>query len=206
MLIICLATWMTKKPRGLSSMTLVSTKQAISFAALEKHTILRVENHRIVRYANDLRIPHTNQQVGVLFTAFKISAIELEERLSELPYVSEACVLSILDHEARELPAAVIRIEDGMDSQINLRRIRDDLSPTTEIYKLPVMLRILRAGEDLPRTLSGKAMKNKIREKYFQLSGYRPRDYAVPGVEVWDLRIDMKFIQNAGKIVATVPA
>ena len=90
-------------------------------------------------------------------------------------------------------------------------RLTSAISVTTsrqprKCTKLPVFLRVLRAGEELPRTLSGKVMKNQIREKYFQLSGYRPRDYAVPGVEVWDLRIDMKFIQNAGKIMATVPS
>ncbi|KAJ5900253.1 Nonribosomal peptide synthetases (NRPS) [Penicillium subrubescens] len=58
----------------------------------------------------------------VQFTAFKISTMELEYRLLALPYVSEACVLSILDYEAGELPAAVIRIKDGVECEITLRK------------------------------------------------------------------------------------
>lgn len=46
-------------------------------------------------------------------------------------------------------------------------------------------------------TSSEKARKNEIREKYFQLSGYRPTDYAVPGVEFYGNGVDSNFFANA---------
>jgi hypothetical protein len=195
-----------KKLRELPLTKTGFSKQEISFVVSEANTISRVENHTIVRSIHRSKMAYTHKSLGVQFTAFKISTMELEDRLLALPYVSEACVLSILDYEAGELPAAVIRIKDGVECEITLRKVRDDLSPTTELYKLPAVLRILAAGEELPRTLSGKAMKNQIRQKYFQLSGFRPRNYAVSGVELWDGQIDLKFIQNAGKIAGAISA
>lgn len=113
----------------------------------------------------------------------------------ELPYVSEACVLNVLDYEAQGLATALIRLRKSTlcqedHSKIDLRKIREDLSSTLELYKLPTMLRILRDGEELPRTDSEKVLKSKALEKFFHLSGYRPRDYCVEGVECWSTLVD----------------
>lgn len=124
-----------------------------------------------------------------------------ETRLLKLPYISEAYVLPIMDYEARELVAAVIRLKDEVSndvrSEVNLRKIRDDLALTTESYKLPRVLRVLQEGEKIPMTPSEKARKNEIREKYFKLSGYRPTDYTVPGVEFYRNEVDSNFFANA---------
>ncbi|KAJ5919116.1 acetyl-CoA synthetase-like protein [Penicillium verhagenii] len=125
-----------------------------------------------------------------------LSVLEMEQRLLNLPYVTEAHVLPIMDYEARELVAALIRLEPGHDG-INLEKIRADLSPTTESYKLPRVLRILQEGEITPVTGSEKSGKAQIREKYFKVAGYRPSDYAVPGVEFYGNETGHYFAQGS---------
>lgn len=106
-----------------------------------------------------------------------------------------------MDYEARELVAAVVRPKDAVSSdEVNLQKIRDDLSLTTEPYKLPWVLRVLQEGETIPMTASEKARKIEIREKFFKLSGYLSKDYAVPGVEFWGGEIDSTFFAKAKQL------
>jgi len=108
--------------------------------------------------------------------------LELEEHLLRLSYISEAHVLPVLDHETRGVAAALIRLNCG-NSDINLQRIHDDLSLGLERYKLPALLYILKAGEDVPRTASDKVLKAQALDKFFRIRGYRPREYCVDRVE-----------------------
>ena len=145
---------------------------------------------------------------GIRFSAFTVSVLEVEKRLVELPYISEAYVLPIMDYEARELVAAVIRLKKDVVSdknhpQVNLQKVRDDLSLTTEPYKLPRLLRILGEEDTIPFTASEKARRNEIRIKYFKLSGYRPRDYSVPGVEFCGNETGSQFLASANKVQPT---
>lgn len=119
-----------------------------------------------------------------------------------LPYISEAYVLSVLDYENQGLAAALIRLKkakeaEEMDLNIDLQKIREDLSLTLELYKLPAFLRILQADDEVPQTGSGKPLKKAILGKYFQISGYRDRDYAVHGVEIWSDRTDTTLQRRA---------
>ena len=107
-----------------------------------------------------------------------------------------------MNYEVRELVAAVVRLQAiGPDqkgaSEVNLHKIRQDLSSTTEIYKLPALLRILKSGEETPVTASGKPLKNKMREKFFQKSSDPRSTHAVPGVEFWESAVDLSFVLNA---------
>jgi malonyl-CoA/methylmalonyl-CoA synthetase len=131
--------------------------------------------------------------------------IELEKHLIDLPYIAEAYVLPVMDFEARELVAAVVRLENKVTSdeshpEVNLYKIREDLSSIVEPYKLPRLLRVLQEGETIPLTSSDKARKNEIRQQYFKLSGYRPRDYAVPGVEFFGNETGSQFLVEAKKL------
>jgi len=119
-----------------------------------------------------------------------------------LSYVSEAYVLPVLDYECQGLAAALIRLNRLGDEEINhpkiaLRKVREDLSLTLELYKLPAILRILEDGDELPQTASGKPLKKPILERYFQITGYRPRVYIVPGVEFWGDEIDKTMERRA---------
>jgi malonyl-CoA/methylmalonyl-CoA synthetase len=97
----------------------------------------------------------------------------------DLPYVANACVLGVPYHEARQLCGAVIQLRrDGAlsNSQVNLARIRADLAGVLAAYMPPVVLRILRDGEQLPRTDSGKPIKQRILSEFLgRPSGSQPR-------------------------------
>jgi malonyl-CoA/methylmalonyl-CoA synthetase len=143
-----------------------------------------------------------NLYVGIRFKHFKISIIELEQHLMKLPYVSEAHVLSVLDYECQGLAAALIRLTNSRERQdniadIDLRKVREDLSLTLELYKLPAFLRILTDEDEVPYTASGKPLKSQMLERYFQISGYCPRNYVVPGVEFWGSRGDLSVERRA---------
>jgi malonyl-CoA/methylmalonyl-CoA synthetase len=114
----------------------------------------------------------------------------------ELPYIAEAHVLPVLDYEAQGLAAALVRLQktdsaEDMRLEVNLLKIRQDLSSKMELYKLPALLRILHNKEELPMTSSGKLLKPQALEKFFHLDGYRPRDYAVEGVEFWGNEVEI---------------
>lgn len=99
-----------------------------------------------------------------------------------LYYISEAYVLPVLDLEVRGVAAALVRL-NCRNSDVDLRRIRDDLSLSLELYKLPVLLYILKDGEEVPRTASDKVLKAQALDKFFRIRGYRPLEYSVNGVE-----------------------
>lgn len=144
----------------------------------------------------------TNSWPGIRYSSFTVSVIELEQRLNSLPYISEAHVLPVMNYEVRELVAAVVRVQTmGLDqedsSEVNLQRIRQDLSSTTEIYKLPALLRILKSGEETPITASGKPLKNKMREMFFQKSSDPKSTHAVLGVEFWESAVDLSLLRES---------
>jgi malonyl-CoA/methylmalonyl-CoA synthetase len=99
----------------------------------------------------------------------------VEQSLGSLPYVSEACVLAIPDHEARELCAAVIRTTRNSE-KINLARVRSDLKESLPTYMLPAILRILKDDEEIPRTVSGKAIKKTICKEFFATTDWWPHN------------------------------
>jgi malonyl-CoA/methylmalonyl-CoA synthetase len=106
----------------------------------------------------------------------------------DLPYVAEACVLGVPYHEARQLCGAVIRLRrDGSavlsQPQVDLARIRADLAGVLAAYMLPVVLRILQEGEQLPRTHSGKPIKSRILGELLGTTKWFPAHDLPEGVE-----------------------
>ncbi|MCJ1348491.1 hypothetical protein MMC31_006723, partial [Peltigera leucophlebia] len=91
----------------------------------------------------------------VRYHGFKVPIIEVEIRLMELPFISEACIVSIPDKEASTRVAALVRFHQDFPSG-NLVTVRKDLSEKLSHYKLPTALRVLRNGEEIPLTVSGK--------------------------------------------------
>jgi malonyl-CoA/methylmalonyl-CoA synthetase len=87
-------------------------------------------------------------------------------------------VLPVLDRVARGLAAALVRL-NCRNSDVDLRRTRDDLSLSLDLYKLLVRLYMLKDGEELPRTASDKVLKTQALDKFFRIRGYRPREYCV---------------------------
>ncbi|PKK48947.1 hypothetical protein CI102_7970 [Trichoderma harzianum] len=122
------------------------------------------------------------------FRFFRIPLQKVEQSLLDLSYISEACVLAIPDHEAKELCAAAIRL-DATSSvpapEISLARIRSDLMQSLPMYMLPAILRILKDGEEIPRNISGKVVKAAVRRELFATTDWWPHSNPPAEVEYW---------------------
>lgn len=106
----------------------------------------------------------------------------------ELPFISEACIVSIPDKDASTRVAALVRFHQAFSSG-NLLTVRKHLSDHLLHYKLPTALRVLRKGEAIPLTVSGKIIRRRVVELYFPLTGagHLPAD-----VELWDIHDEQK--------------
>lgn len=105
----------------------------------------------------------------------------------DLPYVAEAYVTGAPDHEAKELPAAIVRLKgcwDNADS-ITLKKIRQDLSATLAAHKLPAILRVLDENEKIPQTAAGKPIKRNFLKQFLGIQGFVPAGYSWPRTEYW---------------------
>ncbi|THC99264.1 hypothetical protein EYZ11_001263 [Aspergillus tanneri] len=132
----------------------------------------------------------------IKFHAYKISTLELEQSLMDLPYISEAHVLPVLDREAGGMVAALVRLQAqdmGKEThEVTLRTIREELAAAGMVsFKLPTLLRVLQDGEQVPVTASGKVIKKVCLQNYFNISGYLPDGYSVDGVEYWGNKLDL---------------
>ncbi|KAI1177403.1 hypothetical protein F4777DRAFT_596605 [Nemania sp. FL0916] len=123
----------------------------------------------------------------VRFHGYKISIVEVETRLAELPLVTEACIVSIPDSGASTRVAAVVRFAPNYKQVGNLASIRNALSEHLAEYKLPTALRVLAPHEEIPATVVGKVIRRKVVERYFVPPGGGDYDAVAPGVEVWDI-------------------
>lgn len=101
-----------------------------------------------------------------------------------MPYVSEACVVGVPDHEAKELCGALIRLKHGVPKEeISLARVRADLSETLPAYMRPYLLRVMNDGEEVPHTVSLKPIKREILKQFFGITDYWSVEDPTPGVE-----------------------
>lgn len=189
-----------KQPRLLHLTMKAFTKQEIMLTVLVMITILMAGFHVTVSLLpDDWRVLYQSQIndecQGIRFHEYTINVLELELRLMDLPYISEAHVLPVLDHETGGLVAALVRLRKQKVEQdhgdITLRHIREGLAANNVAsYKLPTLLRVLRDDEQVPLTASDKALKKESLRKYFDISGHLPDQYAVDGVEYWGNKLD----------------
>ncbi len=94
-----------------------------------------------------------------------ISALEVEEVLLAMPAVAEAVVVAAPDERLGEHTAAVLRIRDGHEMP-TLEDVRAHFrSVGVATQKWPEELHRVPAGEDFPRTASGKVQKYVIRQQ-----------------------------------------
>ncbi|KAH7128998.1 hypothetical protein EDB81DRAFT_808572 [Dactylonectria macrodidyma] len=106
----------------------------------------------------------------VLFRGYRIPTLTVENSLLELPYIAEACAVAVPHKEALQLCGAVIRLRKNCavpSETITLSKIRSDLRANLPQYMLPILLRILKDGEDFSRTVSGKFIKPKVLKESF---------------------------------------
>ncbi|KAB8257941.1 hypothetical protein BDV32DRAFT_160308 [Aspergillus pseudonomiae] len=115
------------------------------------------------------------------YRGLRVPVHEVEARLIELPYISEAYVVPASFHYMRQV-AAVIRPQTSK-AAVSLSQIRVDLQDKLQRYKLPTLLRTLHDNEQVPETTTGKPLRRKMEEKYFSL----PEEPPLPaGVEFCD--------------------
>jgi malonyl-CoA/methylmalonyl-CoA synthetase len=112
---------------------------------------------------------------------YRVSIIEVEMHLLRLPFIADACVLPVTDATSNERVAAIIHLQQDLGNMPDrasfpkpdgpwLEFVRDQLSATLPTHMMPTALRVLRDGEDIPRTDSMKVLRRKAAEQYFALS------------------------------------
>lgn len=122
----------------------------------------------------------------ILFHGYRIQRTQVEDALTNIPYISEAYVVAVPDHEAKELCGALIRLNQRLVPQeVSLARVRAELAATLPAYMLPSLLRIMNAGEQVPYTVSLKPNLREIVQRFFLVTDYWSIEAPTPGVESW---------------------
>ncbi|GAB1210198.1 hypothetical protein APSETT445_008988 [Aspergillus pseudonomiae] len=127
----------------------------------------------------------------IRFFGYKVLTSEVEERLSELAYISEAYVLPVIGPDTFCRVAAIVRlrrdillVKDGNKTNLSLRALREDLSRSLSLYKQPSLLRVLNNDESVPTTRTLKFDFAEAVKQYFPLGiDWDER------VQVWDVNI-----------------
>jgi acyl-CoA synthetase (AMP-forming)/AMP-acid ligase II len=86
---------------------------------------------------------------------------EVEDAIFENPKVQEACVIGVPHHEWGESVMAVAVLKPGQD--LTIKELREFLKPRIADYKIPRYLELLPS---LPRNVTGKVLKYKLREQF----------------------------------------
>lgn len=125
----------------------------------------------------------------IRFRQLRISIRAVESSLLKLPYTSEACVLAVTHREARQLCGAVVRFQKGSffepGALTTLTRIRADLAGSLAPFMLPTVLSVLREGQELPRTHSGKVVKENVLRDCLGVTEWFSAEAVAPEVEFW---------------------
>jgi len=108
---------------------------------------------------------------------YKISALDIERELLGLPYIAEAMVVGVADHEFGQRVAALISLQEdeltdtfvdthgNTKHKLTIENLRRDLRDKMVGYKLPTLLRVV-SGE-LPKTATGKVQKKLLGPQFF---------------------------------------
>ena len=93
-------------------------------------------------------------------SGYRIGPFEIESVIMELPYVLECAVTSAPDPVRGQVVKAIIVLTKGTEGTDALKKeIQNYVKKNTAPYKYP---RIVVFREELPKTISGKIMRNKL--------------------------------------------
>ena len=93
-------------------------------------------------------------------SGYRIGPFEIENVIMELPYVVECGVSAAPDPVRGQVVKATIKLVKGKEPCEELKKeIQDYVKSHTAPYKYP---RIVEFREELPKTVSGKIMRNKL--------------------------------------------
>ncbi|KAE8147127.1 amp dependent CoA ligase [Aspergillus avenaceus] len=121
----------------------------------------------------------------IRYAGWKIHAPEIEDALQYHPEIARAVVVGVADPQIDQRVAALITRKDSARNSIeSLAILRQWLAAYQNLpyFKLPTMLRIISGDDKVPVTDSGKPVKPKIRDTFFN-----PDEIASGRVEMWDL-------------------
>lgn len=94
---------------------------------------------------------------------FKVYPREIEELIYQHPDVLEVAVIGVPDIEKGEIAKAVITLKDEADSNTILGELESLCRKNLATYKVPREIHIVK---ELPKTVSGKIIKTKLRDLY----------------------------------------
>ena len=93
-------------------------------------------------------------------SGYRIGPFEIESTIMELPYVLECGVCAAPDEVRGQVVKACIVLVNGVDANEALKtEIQNYVKHRTAPYKYP---RIVEFRKELPKTISGKIMRNKL--------------------------------------------
>lgn len=93
---------------------------------------------------------------------YRVGPFEIESVISEHPAVAESSVIGIPDSSRGQVIKAVIVLKDGIEPTVKLQKeIRDFCNKKMAEYK---WIKIIEFVSELPKTISGKTIKGKLRE------------------------------------------
>lgn len=95
---------------------------------------------------------------------FKISGLDVETEMLQLPYIKEVAVVGVPDHVWGEAVAAICVPVGGREADLTISNIRENLRSQLAAYKLPQKLHVLK---EMPRNAMGKVQKKALREQCF---------------------------------------
>ncbi|RDW92907.1 uncharacterized protein DSM5745_00229 [Aspergillus mulundensis] len=127
----------------------------------------------------------------------RVPRLAVEAAIFSLPYIAEAHVLRVPDHETRAVAAALIRIKPGPSSpsasEMTIARLHADLSPVLPAYMRPYLLRVLESTEEIPYTASQKPVKSEMLKRFFgvPVDGFWDDEEPTTGVQVWPQRFSL---------------
>ena len=99
---------------------------------------------------------------------YKISGLEIEAAMLQLPFVSEVAVVGVPDSVWGEMVAAICVPVKGREDELTVANVRAELRSLLAPYKLPQKVHLLQT---MPRNAMGKVQKKTLREKCFPQMG-----------------------------------
>ncbi|KAK4504610.1 hypothetical protein PRZ48_002571 [Zasmidium cellare] len=95
---------------------------------------------------------------------YKISALDIETAMLQLPFIREVAVMGVADPTWGEMVAAVCVPVEGKAEELTAANVRESLRSELAPYKLPQKVHVLQV---MPRNAMGKVQKKALREKCF---------------------------------------
>lgn len=111
----------------------------------------------------------------------KVSALEVERELLELPQVAEAAVMALPDNDwGQRVAAVVVLTERGKKENWALGDMRNEMKRRIAAYKVPT---VIKAVKEIKRNQMGKSMhsaKSTPQSSLFRCSGYGGIEKLIP--------------------------